>query len=72
MGAESHRCSSTPLEVVYGMRPLRYSINLTLDGCCDHRVMIADEDVHHHAGENLNHRVAKDAGMRVNARYGKG
>jgi hypothetical protein len=22
------------------MRPLRYSINVTLDGCCDHRVMI--------------------------------
>jgi hypothetical protein len=20
------------------MRPLRYSINVTLDGCCDHRV----------------------------------
>ena len=35
------------------MRPLRYSINVTLDGCCDHRVMIADEDVHHHAAENL-------------------
>ena len=27
----------------YVMRPLRYSINITLDGCCDHRVMIADE-----------------------------
>jgi dihydrofolate reductase len=36
------------------MRPLRYSINVTLDGCCDHRVMIADEDVHRHATENLN------------------
>ena len=36
------------------MRPLRYSINVTLDGCCDHRVMIADEDVHRHAAENLN------------------
>ena len=35
------------------MRPLRYSINVTLDGCCDHRVMIADEDVHRHAAENL-------------------
>ena len=35
------------------MRPLRYSINVTLDGCCDHRVMIADEDVHRHAIENL-------------------
>ena len=35
------------------MRPLRYSINVTLDGCCDHRVMIADEDIHRHAAENL-------------------
>ena len=35
------------------MRPLRYSINVTLDGCCDHRAMIADEEVHRHAVENL-------------------
>ena len=35
------------------MRPLRYSINVTLDGCCDHRVMIADEALHQHAIENL-------------------
>ena len=35
------------------MRPLRYSINVTLDGCCDHREGIADEDVHRHAIENL-------------------
>jgi dihydrofolate reductase len=35
------------------MRPLRYSINVTLDGCCDHRVGIADEDIHRHAVENL-------------------
>src|SRR5512147_2280734 len=35
------------------MRPLRYSINVTLDGCCDHRVMVADEDLHRHAVENL-------------------
>ena len=33
------------------MRPLRYSINVTLDGCADHRVGIADEDVHRHAVE---------------------
>jgi dihydrofolate reductase len=31
------------------MRPLRYSINVTLDGCCDHRVGIADEELHRHA-----------------------
>ena len=35
------------------MRPLRYSINVTLDGCCDHRVMIADEEIHRHALENI-------------------
>jgi len=36
------------------MRPLRYSINVTLDGCCDHRAILADEDLHRHAAENLN------------------
>ena len=35
------------------MRPLRYSINVTLDGCCDHREGIADEDLHRNAAENL-------------------
>jgi dihydrofolate reductase len=35
------------------MRPLRYSINVTLDGCCDHRVMIPDEDLHRHAADNI-------------------
>jgi dihydrofolate reductase len=35
------------------MRPLRYSINITLDGCCDHRVMVPDEELHRHATENL-------------------
>jgi dihydrofolate reductase len=35
------------------MRPLRYSINITLDGCCDHRAGIADEELHRHAIENL-------------------
>jgi len=35
------------------MRPLRYSINVTLDGCCDHREGIADEELHRHARENL-------------------
>ena len=36
------------------MRPLRYSINVTLDGCCDHRAIPADEALHRHAIENLN------------------
>jgi dihydrofolate reductase len=35
------------------VRPLRYSINVTLDGCCDHRESFADEDLHRHAAENL-------------------
>src|SRR6185436_2004738 len=36
------------------MRPLRYSINVSLDGCYDHREMAADEELHRHAVENLN------------------
>ncbi len=36
------------------MQPLRYSINVTLDGCCDHRAIPADGDLHRHAVENLN------------------
>ena len=35
------------------MRPLRYSINVTLDGCCDHRVMVPDEELHRHHAANL-------------------
>ena len=35
------------------MRPLRYSINVSLDGCCDHRAMVPDEDLHRHAVETL-------------------
>ena len=35
------------------MRPLRYSINVTLDGCCDHRAIIPSEDLHRHAAENI-------------------
>ena len=35
------------------MRPLRYSINVTLDGCCDHREMIPDLDLHRNAVRNI-------------------
>lgn len=35
------------------MRPLRYSINVTLDGCCDHRAIPADEELHRQASRNL-------------------
>jgi dihydrofolate reductase len=35
------------------MGALRYSINVTLDGCCDHRAIPADEELHRHAIENI-------------------
>src|SRR5205823_13337562 len=62
------------------MRPLRYSINVTLDGCCDHRVGIVDEDLHRHATENIGQADAllfgrvtyemMEAGFRPPARAG--
>ena len=35
------------------MRPLRYSINVTLDGCVDHRAGIPDEELHQHYAASL-------------------
>jgi dihydrofolate reductase len=35
------------------MRPLRYSINVTLDACCDHRAGSTDEELHRYWAENL-------------------
>lgn len=35
------------------MQPLRYSINITLDGCCDHRWGIADQALHAHAAAGI-------------------
>jgi dihydrofolate reductase len=35
------------------MRPLRYSINVTLDGCVDHNAGSPDEELHRHATETL-------------------
>jgi len=35
------------------MAPLRYSINLTLDGCCDHRTIEPDEELHRRAAETI-------------------
>src|SRR4051794_31812855 len=35
------------------MRPLRYSINLTLDGCCDHRGIPTDPELHRHFADAL-------------------
>src|SRR5260370_2733494 len=62
------------------MRPLRYFINVTLDGCCDHRAMLTDEDLHRHAAENLDQADAllfgrvtyemMEAGFRPSVRTG--
>src|SRR5437867_2955048 len=62
------------------MRPLRYSINVTLDGCCDHRAIPADEELHRHAIENLDQADAllfgrvtyemMEAAFRLSARTG--
>jgi dihydrofolate reductase len=35
------------------VRPLRYTINVTLDGCCDHRAGTPDEELHRYHAENL-------------------
>jgi dihydrofolate reductase len=36
------------------MRPLRYSINVTIDGCCDHRAgILPDEELHRHHAANI-------------------
>ena len=36
------------------MRPLRFSINVTLDGCCDHLAGIPpDRELHHHFAEAI-------------------
>lgn len=35
------------------MRPLRYSINVTLDGCCDHLAIVPDEELHRRAADSI-------------------
>ncbi len=35
------------------MRPLRYSVNVTLDGCCDHRAAFPDEELHRNAADGI-------------------
>src|SRR3954463_14697022 len=37
----------------YVMAPLRYSINVTLDGCVDHRAASTDEELHRFWAEKL-------------------
>src|SRR4051812_49308900 len=38
---------------VFTMRPLRYAINVTLDGCVDHQAGVPDEESHRYWAENL-------------------
>ena len=62
------------------MRPLRYSINITLDGCCDHCAIPTDEELHRYWAENLAQADAllfgrvtyqmMEAGWRLPARTG--
>ena len=40
-------------QYVQVVRPLRYSINVTLDGCCDHRAGSPDEETHRHATDTV-------------------
>lgn len=35
------------------MRPLRYAINVTLDGCIDHTAITPDEELHRHAAKGI-------------------
>lgn len=35
------------------MQPLRYSINVTLDGCCDHMAVSPDEETHKFHTKNM-------------------
>ena len=43
------------------MRTLRYSINVTLDGCCDHRVGVPDAQMQRRELEMV--EVFKNAGV---------
>ncbi len=49
------------------MRPLRYSINVTLNGCCDHRAIVPGEALHQYAASGLDQADALLSG-RVAAR----
>lgn len=42
-----------PSNEILCMRPLRYTINVTVDGCVDHRAGIADEELHQFHRENI-------------------
>ena len=54
------------------MRPLRYSINVTLGGCCDHRAMFADEELFRHVVDWNAELVRGDLGKPLSASRGVG
>lgn len=35
------------------MRPLIYTIQITLDGCYDHNAIVPDEELHHYSADHL-------------------
>ena len=41
------------MRYAHAMRPLRYAINITLDGCVDHRAGFTDEELHRYWAETL-------------------
>ncbi len=53
MTARDNLLVAPQADTLFYMRPLRYSINVTLDGCCDHLAVEPDEALHRHAVENL-------------------
>ncbi len=54
------------------MRPLRYSINVTLDGCCDHREIVPDEELHRHAVQTTDGREVLPQRLRLLGSANKG
>src|SRR2546423_13169103 len=51
--ASGYLCRLLHRRYSYVMRPLRYSINVTLDGCVDHRAGSTDEELHRFWAEKL-------------------
>src|SRR5439155_25154203 len=53
LGSSALPAEDSPRRYSCVMRPLRYSINVTLDGCCDHRAGSTDEELHRYWAEKL-------------------
>ena len=45
--------TSRPTFKTAPVRPIRYSINVTLDGCVDHEAVVPDEALHRHAADQI-------------------